>query len=311
MPIGLSRNNPFPASDMASLTNWDVQVLEIKRGEDAWKDIQAANMFNEAPPAGMEYLLIKLWVKSKYADSNEHSIGGCDFAVTGDRLKLYTCSMSSVVEPKPQLDAKLYTGGETEGWVSFAVTQGEGHLLIVFNEINNLDDDIRYLALQEGTTISVSPQLADISPNDLGKERNNPALRTEKVITEDWEISVTDVIRGEEAWSRVVKANQFNDPPAAGMEYIAVKVHVRYIGLEDKAENIGGLFFKTTGSENVLYDSPSVVDPEPALDISLYPGGEYEGWVTVQAAIGETDVLLVFEPWFDFAGNNQRFIVLE
>jgi len=45
-PIGLSRSNPFLRTDLVSAPNWDVQVVEVKRGESAWQDIQAANMFN-------------------------------------------------------------------------------------------------------------------------------------------------------------------------------------------------------------------------------------------------------------------------
>ena len=68
-PPGMSRSNPFPATELASLPNWDVQVLEVIRGEEAWKVIQAANYDNVAAYAGMEYLLIKLYVKSTYVDS--------------------------------------------------------------------------------------------------------------------------------------------------------------------------------------------------------------------------------------------------
>ncbi len=311
-PIGLSRSNPYPRSEVVSAPNWDVQVLEVKRGEEAWKDIQAANMFNEAAPEGMEYLLVKLHVKSTYADSDEHSIGGCDFDVTGDRLIRYTCSMAMVVEPDPQLDARLFTGGEAEGWSAYLVAQGEGNLILVVNETYNFDEGaIRYIALDEGAKISISPELASIKPTDLGKERNNPASRADKITTEDWEVSVIEVIRGDEAWRMVQEANQFNDPPAKGMEYIAVRIHVRYIGTEDKAENIDGSFFKTVGSTAVLYDSPSVVGPDPSLDIWLYPGGEYEGWIVAQAAKDETGVVLVFDPLFDFSGKNRRFISLE
>ena len=106
IPIGLSRAYPYPAKETVSTPHWDIQVLETKRGEDAWKEIKAANMFNEPAPEGMEYLLVKLHVKSKYTDSDEHSISGCDFDVTGDRLIRYTCGMASAVEPEPKLIAK-------------------------------------------------------------------------------------------------------------------------------------------------------------------------------------------------------------
>lgn len=311
-PIGLTRGNPFPRTDIVSAPNWDVRIVEVKRGEDAWKDIQAANMFNQAAPEGMEYLLVKIHVKSTYTDGDEHSISGCDFDITGDNLINYTCSMASVVEPDPQLDARLFSGGETEGWAAYLVTQGEGNLMLVIDENFNFDSNARrYIALDDGALLNIPSDLVSIKPTDAGKDRNAPAPRVEKVITEDWELLITDVIRGNQAWNMVQEANQFNEPPLDGFEYIAVRVHVRYIGTEDKATYIDGTFFKSTGSAGILHDAPIVVDPSPQLDISLYPGGEFEGWIVVQASLGETNMMLVFEPLFDFSGKNKRFISLE
>ena len=312
VPIGLSRNNPYPLSELVSAPNWEVQVLEVKRGEGAWTDIHAANMFNEPAPEGMEYLLVKIRVKSTYTDSDEHAINGCDFDVTGDRLIANTCSMASVVEPKPQLDAKLYTGGEAEGWAAYLVGQGEGNLILIVNESWNFDENaIRFIALDEGASIGISPDLAGIQSTDIGVGRNAPAPRKEKVISEDWEITVLEVIRGDEAWAMVYEVNKYNATPEEGMEYIAVKIQARYIGIEDRAENIDNSSFHTTGSAGVLYDRPYVIGPDPELSVSLFPGGEYVGWVIVQAAKGETGLMLVFKPLFDISDNNQRFISLE
>jgi hypothetical protein len=106
-------------------------------------------------------------------------------------------------------------------------------------------------------------------------------------------------------------ANQFNEPPTDGMEYIAFRVHAKYIGTVDKTEQIDGSYFKTTGSANVVYDDPSVVNPEPAFDATLYPGGEDEGWVILQVAQGETSVIAIFEPLFSFSSADKRFMSLE
>jgi hypothetical protein len=311
LPIGMSRDNPYPSSSVVSAPNWEIKVIESKRGDEAWKEIQAANSFNEAAPDGMEYFLVKLHVKSTYSDSDEHSIGGCDFDVTGDRLTKYTCSMASVVPPDPQLDARLFTGGETEGWAGFLVGKGEGDLLLIFDESMNFDNDaIRYIALDDGAKISISPDLVGIKPTDLGKDKENPASLTDEVITEDWQISVVDFKRGEEAWKMANKANQFNDPPADGMEYIVFRIKARYIGTSDNGEKIDVSSFDTTGSKSVLYDLPSVVAPDPQLDTNLYPGGEAVGWVVLQVAKNETGVILIFNPVFDFGGNNKRYISL-
>jgi hypothetical protein len=41
-----------------------------------------------------------------------------------------------------------------------------------------------------------------------------------------------------------------------------------------------GSSFKSTGSNNILFDMLSVVDLEAALDVFLFSGGVYEGWIT-------------------------------
>jgi len=309
-PMGMSRSNPAPATNVVSAPNWDVQVLEVVRGDEAWQAIQAANQFNEPPPDGWEYILVKLWVKSTASDSEDHSIGSGDFKITGDRLIRYTSA--SVVEPDPPLDARLFADGETQGWTAYLVNQAEDSLILIVDELWNFDEDrFRFIALDEGTFITVSPELHGIEPSDLGTDRASPAPFGETVTTEDWQVTVLEVVRGDEAWKMVQEANQFNDPPDEGMEYVAARVNVRYINTTDKAETIGGSSFKTVGSANTLYDLPPVVDPEPALDVALFPGGEYEGWVVLQAAQGETGLTLVFEPLFDFSGKNRRFLSLE
>ena len=311
-PIGLSRENPFPSADIVSAPNWDIQVVEIKKGEEAWKDLLAANMFNQTAPEGMEYILVKIHAKSTYTDSDAHSIGRCDFEATGDRFINYNCFSALVVNPDPELDAELYSGGEAEGWLAFVVDKGEGNLILVFDEGINFDPDTRrYIALDDGASIQIPSDLANIEPTDAGKDRNASAPMTEKIITDDWEINIIDVIRGEEAWQMVLEANQFNDPPQDGFEYMVVKVHVHNISTDENPLSMDGMFFKSTGSAGALYDSPILVDPEPQLGASLYPGGETEGWVILQAKIGETDMKLVFDSLFDFGGENKRFISLE
>ncbi|MHB8136071.1 MAG: DUF4352 domain-containing protein [Anaerolineaceae bacterium] len=311
-PIGLSRNMPFSPTEIVTTDTWKIQILETKRGDDAWKDIQAANMFNEAPGENSEYILIKLRAESIATDSEEHRISGCDFSLTGDQYIKYTCGMASVVVPDPQIDATLFTGGVSEGWVGFLINKNEGNLLLVVEELLSFDaNSTQYIALEEGSSINIPEDLTNIKPNDLGKERNNPAAVTDIVITDDWELSVLEVHRGEEAWSMVISANQYNDPPEEGLEYIAIKIHVKNVSKGDDSSIMGVTNFNTTGSLGVLYDPSFTVAPEPSLDINLYPGGEYVGWIVMQAGIGETNLSLVFENWLDFTGKSKRFISLD
>lgn len=310
IPVGLSRSNPLSRAEITVVPNWEVQVLETIRGEAAWQAIQVANQFNEPPKEGMEYLLVRLRVKSTHDDSEEHPISGADFKVTGDRLIEYFTA--SVVEPDPILDARLFSGGEAEGWSAYMIAQGEGNLILIVDELLDFSiDNARFITLDEGAAINVPPELAGIQATESGIDRNTPVSRNETIVTEDWEVSVLEVVRGEAAWQMVQEVNQFNEPPEEGLEYIAVKVGVHYIGTQDEAKQIDASYFQTTGEANVVYELPSVVDPEPALDVSLFPGGRYEGWITVQAAVGEAGVRLIFEPLLEFSDRNKRFISLQ
>lgn len=311
-PMGYSRSNPFPGTEVVSVPNWDVQVLETKRGVDAWNDIQAANPYNEPVPEGMEYLMVKIHVKCTYDDSDEHSISGYDFDVTGDKAILYKTSMASVVKPEPALDATLFSGGETEGWSAYLVTQGEGNLLLVFDETWSFDENSkRYIALDPGASINIPSDLNSILASETGKHRNSPIPFKEKLVTEDWEMAILEVFRGDAAWNLILEANQYNDPPIEGYEYIAVKLYVRFIGTVDDSRSIDGYSYNITGSANILHDLPSIVEPDPALDIYLYPGGEYEGWVVFQSIIGETNLMLAFEESWSFDDDEIRYLAID
>ncbi len=309
--IGASRSNPFPRSEVVHAPHLDVQVLETKRGDAAWQDLQAANQFNKPAPEGMEYLLVKVHVKNTSTESDDpQQVGAGDFDVTGSHLVRYSTAMA--VPPKPVLDAELYPGGEAEGWISYLIPKDEGQLILIVDEMWNSDEDgLRFIALDEGAAIAVATELESIQANDLGRERANPAPLGEKAVTEDWEVVVREVHRGDEALALVQKANQFNHPPDEGMEYVAVKVSLRLIGTGDQSVNVSGADFKATGSQNVVYDMPMAVGPDPELDANLYPGGEAEGWIVLQVAKGETGLILVFDPVFEFLGANQRYLALE
>jgi hypothetical protein len=301
---------PFPAGEVASVPGWDVQVRELVRGDEAWQMVQAANMFNDPPLPGFEYVVLRLSAKSTAEDDELHEIGESDFFVTGSGLVKRTGG--SVVDPEPQFDGEMFAGGEIEGWATYSVGEGEDQLILVYDPLFAFDEDVlRFIAINEGASIGVSPELADIEPTDVGTSRGNAVPFGETATSEDWQLEVLEVVRGEEAWNRILDANQFNDPPPQGAEYVLTKVRVRYIGTADETVNISGSAFQSTGSANVMYDTPSVVDPEPALDAYLYPGGEYEGWVTVLAAEGEEGMILVFEPLFDWSDENVRYLSLE
>jgi len=134
-----------------------------------------------------------------------------------------------------------------------------------------------------------------------GADQDNPAGRTETVTTPNWEFSIVEVLRGDEALSKLEEASSSNGPPDdPGMEYVLVQVHARYIGgTGDEKHRIDPTFFKSVDSANVIYDKPSILDvrnPSPVLQAELLPDEEYEGWITILATTDGTDLVLIIQP---------------
>jgi hypothetical protein len=305
---GQSRSNPLPPNAIVQSGGWQAQLLDSKRGEEAAQLIRDANQFNKPAPDGKEYLLVKARAKSLHTDGPSHRISGGDFKLTGDHLTRYL--PVGVVPPKPQLQAELFPGGESEGWIACTIGKGEDHLIVEFDPLGNSDDRSVFIALQPGTMIAVDPALNDITPTDTGRTHKQPAALNETLITDDWQVTVLEAIRGAQAYEMAQAVNRFNDPPAVGMEYLAVRARVKNLNPQDRYVMLDSGLFKSIGDKNVLYTAPAVVDPEPALQTYLYPGGEVEGWAILQIGQGEGNAQIVFDPWFGADQINRRYIAL-
>jgi hypothetical protein len=305
---GVSVTRPLPPSSVFVSAGWEVRVLEVMRGDAAAQAIHAANQFNEAAPDGHEYMLVRVREKSVHTDQTSHEIRAGDFRLVGAARTEYLAG--GAVAPEPRLGAEVFAGGEAEGWIVFMVVKDEAQLILIWDPLSETQARRVYVALTDGAALPIDPELVHVQPADYGLTREQPAPLGSGVVTEKWVITVLEMVRGEAAWSMAKATNQFNDPPEAGMEYVAVRVRAQYINTEDTRGNISSGDFKTVGSINVLHDAPAVVDPEPALDVTLYPGGVAEGWIIVQAKVDESNLLLVFDPLFDYSNRNRRFLSL-
>ena len=300
---GVSVTRPLPPSSVFVSAGWDVRVLEVMRGDTAAQAIHSANQFNKAAPEGHEYVLVRVRVKSVHTDQTSHEIRAGDFRLVGVARTEY--SPPGIVAPEPRLGAEVFAGGEVEGWIVFMVVKDETQLILIWDPLMDTQTKRVYVALTDGAALPIEPELVHVQLVDYGLTREQPTPLGSGVVTEKWVITALETVRGEAAWSMAKAANQFNDPPEAGMEYVAARVRVQYIDAEDTRGNISSGDFKTVGSTNVLHDAPAVVDPEPALDATLYPSGVAEGWIIVQATGNESNLLLVFDPLFDYSNRNR------
>ena len=120
------------------------------------------------------------------------------------------------------------------------------------------------------------------------------------------DLTVTDVIRGNQAWQKVYSWNSYNARPAEGMEYILISVKAAAVASEDGLPaDIYDYDFTLVSAAGVEYEYAYAADI-PAELAPIYPGAQTEGWIVGLIEKGD-DPLLVYlkdsdKPlWFDLS----------
>ena len=279
---GEARTIPLPAGELIAMQNWDVQVLDIRRGEEAWQMLQAANQYNEPPQLGREYLLIQFWVKNKSGQE-----GSLWIETTGNRHRLYKHYRADVVRPEPRLETRLAPNEESLGWLAYEIAAGEGNLLVRLKDGIDFRATAVYAALEEGNSLRRAPALDAITPTDWGQSPDDPLILGQIATADSWQIQVKDLLLGTAAYDKIMATNRFNDPPEPGMQYGLVYLWVRYIGPGETPASVAHRTVEAIDAKGNAYRRPSLVVPRPELLGELYPGGEVEGWLAIQ--IPQTD----------------------
>lgn len=133
IPKSYSMSNPAPIGTMQTVTvdnyfdkyTMEIKVLESIRGSKAAELIKEANMFNEEPLDGYEYILVKLYAKNidceegKKIDISKVSFDA--FSASGAQYN----EIFMAVEPTPKFSSSLYKGASVEGWTIFMVKKDD------------------------------------------------------------------------------------------------------------------------------------------------------------------------------------------
>ncbi len=129
-PIG-TRENPVPAGTTAPAGDWDITITGYEPGIDA----QAFNQFNDAAPAGSEY--VRVMVKATY--TGEGTGGGFDLSLNLVDSTATTYDPASVADgsggdPQDFRDQpETFKGGTIEGYFYYVVPSAQANAkLLVF-----------------------------------------------------------------------------------------------------------------------------------------------------------------------------------
>jgi len=112
---------------------YEIELLEVVNNQTAWEIIKEANMFNEEPGEGKEYILAKFRVKVLETEEDEpFELNHAMFDIVSGQGIEYT-DFIAVSGLDPDLSADLYKGAEHIGWTYFLVDKEDSNPLAVID----------------------------------------------------------------------------------------------------------------------------------------------------------------------------------
>ena len=180
----------------------------------------------------------------------------------------------------------------------------------------------RFVAEELGAEVGWDADSQTVLINESGKPvaadpaRGSPRFPAEKgqelsidvkTILHDYNatVSLKEWIRGEEAWTKIKKANIFNNKPKEGHEYILAKLSFKVNRSKDKEKqvSISGYSFTLVSEEGKDYPNVFTIAPEPQLDAHLYAGSSTEGWAVFEVKTDDQAPLITFGRTYDGKGG--------
>jgi hypothetical protein len=315
---GATRQNPIPIGQLVSTPGWDVQVKEFYRGDQALEILRQDNPNTDPAPEGSQYAVASVYIRCTSIDDSSHSISMSEMYMTGDQLGAHTDEFDEL--PAPEFLYKdLFTAETFVGWVDAIIPTSEHNLILVFDPPD--ENEVAgpyYFALEDGASISIPAEFQKIQPDPRGQDPASPLPMGETAVTEDWQVRVLEVIRGDEALATVKNTSPMNEPLEEGMEYILVRVNLIFISTEERPVSLFEQSFRSRDQNGNEVWQTGIYVPKPWtrpwVYTVLFPGAQYEGWAVLKAPKNGSGIALVFDPDVDAPGDkpeNIRYLALE
>jgi hypothetical protein len=134
-----SRTNPVPFQATATVDDelyndngdafkikFDLTILEVIRGDEAFQTLKSMNEFNEPAPDGYEWVLAK--TKVKFTESETEDLpffidGIMNFTLVSESGDIYSGDIFGTTNP--DFSFEMYVGSEKEGYIAKLVKSGE------------------------------------------------------------------------------------------------------------------------------------------------------------------------------------------
>jgi hypothetical protein len=106
------------------LYDMKITLLEVIRGEEAWKRLRTASPSNKPAASGQEYVIARI----RFEYHARGVPGRCVHQLVPEQFAAYSADgvaydSPTVVPPKPEMRQGMKSGQTLEGWVAFMVPQ--------------------------------------------------------------------------------------------------------------------------------------------------------------------------------------------
>lgn len=124
-PAPLGTTQKINIDDYLNTYTAAITITELLRGDAAWKKIEEANLYNDEPGAGKEYILVKIkCTASDVKGDKAVSLSSSSFDIyTSDNTE-YTDTGWPVV-PAPEFYGNIYDGATLEGYAAYLVNTND------------------------------------------------------------------------------------------------------------------------------------------------------------------------------------------
>jgi hypothetical protein len=116
------------------LYDMKIALLEVIRGEEAWKRLREASASNKPAEGGSEYVLARIRFEYKARGLP----GQCVHPLTPDQFTAYSAAgedykPAPVAAPKPEMRKDLKSGESFEGWAVFMVSRQDKSPVMLYS----------------------------------------------------------------------------------------------------------------------------------------------------------------------------------
>jgi|GEM_PF-1507670 len=286
----------------------DITVTEINRGQRAMDMVTMANKYNDAPPAGKEYLIAKVKIDANASRGDSAiDISSYDFSLFSSGGTKYTDDVY-VYDLENQRLSQMYPGATQEGYLVFAVDQNDENPYIVFGSDTPVPV---WISAAESNTEAL------IDPNALGT-KNTPVPLDQAFVCDvnnyngkyKLEMKIEDYIRGTLTKSEQDELGLRLSDMDPGMEVLIIRVQVKALESEGNASiRMRDYDFELISGTGIKYDRMYAFGNVAELK-DMYPGATQEGCVFFAVNQDDENPLILYGDdgdnngtWFSLQGS--------